>query len=552
MIRDFVRLRLRLWRAAGRALAAAPVKLAVLAIVWPGLLIGLYDSARRGMAFVNAEAGLGPFLLGRLWFLLLFVCFVLLIASHLAGAFSTMIRSPETRWWMTLPVSARALCRAKWLESSAYSAWAIWVLVAPLAIAYLVVLQRPIWLVGWAVVVLLPMMAIATALSTIALLAWLRIGGRLLWRRELVPFGLVGAAAALFWMLGERRQASEADAWFLALQELLPRMRVATAAWLPSSWAATALEAGWHGRWAQAGSYTALLWTSAALAWRALDHLAAVWFWPVLRAHAQAALAGPVTARGAGAGSAAAPLMTWRCSPLWAALAKDVLLVARDPVQWSQAVIFFGLLGAYFANLHRLAGFSAQPGWRIGIASLHLACTLLVLGSLAVRFVFPQMSLEGRRLWLLRVAPQGLRTVVDAKLLFYGLVGLVIVEGLLWLSASRLGIPSPVRWWLGWVGVAAPLSLVGLTLGCGAWWLDPDAQDAARIVSSSSGALTLVAVLLYVGGVVGALILGWTSWQTGAAGALLAASLWLGAISLLAGGWPMRRGWARLQRVDEI
>ena len=212
--------------------------------------------------------------------------------------------------------------------------------------------------------------------------------------------------------------------------------------------------------------------------------------------------------------------------------------------------MFFGLLGAYFGNIHRLAQVSVQPAWRIGIASLNLACTLLVFGSLAVRFVFPQMSLEGRSLWLLRMSPNGMRHALLSKLALYGVLAVLIVEGLMTLSASRLEIPLAIRWWLAGVGVIAALAIVGLSVGLGALWIDPTAQDSARVVSSSNGALVLVFMLCYVGCVVAALVMAWSGWSGASLRGPIIASLGLGIVSLLTGVIPVRQGFRRLERFE--
>jgi ABC-2 type transport system permease protein len=533
-------------RASGAAVLRAPLKLAVIVSVWTTLLAGIYALAYQGLHFLYKTAGVGPFLLDRLWYLFLFITLIMLAVSQLASAYSTLVRSPETKWWITLPLSARTICRAKWIESSFYSAWAVFLLIGPLGIAYLAVLQRSFWLLGWMGLLLLPLIAIVTALSTSALLVWLRWCGRVALRREVIAVGFVAACGVLFWLLGEQHEEGEQDIWFLALQELLPRMQVAMSPWMPSSWVATSLGAGLNSRWIEGGLYGALLWMTALMAWRLVDHAGAVLLVPVVRKQGQ---------RGDGkAPSVRSPIrvtMTWWMRhPFRASLAKDLWLVIRDPMQWSQAVVFFGLLGAYFANIHRVTRINLEPTWRIGIASLHLACTLLVFGSLAVRFLFPQMSLEGRSLWLLRIAPGGIRHLMLAKLALYGTIAVFIIEGLLGLSASRLGIPFAIRWWLSGVGVLAALTIVGLTVGLGAWWIDPSAQDAARVVSSSRGALVLVLMLGYVGCVVGSLVMAWSGWAHASPAQVLLTSGALVIVSVAAGWLPVRMGRTKLERLE--
>jgi ABC-2 type transport system permease protein len=546
-VRLFWWVRVRIWRSGLSALAQAPVKLGVILVTWTVLLVGILLLSYEGIKFVHQTAGLGPFLLSRLWFLFLFVILMMLAVSQVASAYSTMIRAPETRLWMTLPVSARTIGRAKWIESSFYSAWAVVLLVLPMCLAYLVVLQQPVWLVLWiAAGLLVPLIAISTAVATIVLLVWLRWVSRALVRRELIPFGLVLAGGFFFWLLGERQPETPSDVWFLALQELLPRMQIAMSAWLPSSWAATGIDAAVNARWVECLLYSGLLWTTALVCWRLFDHAAAALLLSVLRRHAH-----PQQGAGRSAGEAAAfRLAWWMRRPFSASLMKDALLVLRDPMQWSQTVMFFGLLGVYFANIHRLAQFSVEPTWRIGVASLNLACTLLVFGSLAVRFVFPQMSLEGRNLWLLRTTPNGMRRLLFSKLCLYGAFAVVLVEGLLALSMSRLAVPEEIRWWLSVIGAVASLTLVGLTVGLGARWIDMTAQDSARVVSSSNGALVLVFMLCYVACVVVTLVAVWGSWVGAPTGKLFLVTAGLLTVSFLTGFVPVRAGLRNLERLD--
>ena len=530
-----------------KAVLRAPVKLLVMTVTWAALLVGGYALALWGFRFVYRAAGVGPFLLDRLWYLLLFVVLLMLVVSQAVTAYGTLIRSPETSWWLSLPMPARGIQRAKWLESSAYSAGAVLVFLLPVVLAYLRALAKPWWMLASIPVLLLPLLAIATAVSTILLLLWLRWIGRVPIRREIIPVAFLIICGILFWALGERSQSQGQEVWFVALQTLLPRMRVANALWLPSAWMAKALGAWINARWVEVGSYTALLWTTALVCVRLLDHVAAGILLPVLRS-AQDGVVRESTPAAASPGTAVASW--WSRTPFTACLVKDLYLLLRDPTQWSQGLVFFGILGIYFANLQRLTAIAVEPTWRIGVGSLNLACTLLVFGALVVRFVFPQVSLEGRRLWLVQITPGGLRTLLAAKLVCYSTVGLLIVESLLALSSTRLQIPPAVFWWLLVVGALASIGLVGLSVGFGALLIDPTATDAARVVSSSSGALTLLVMLFYVGGVSWTLVVAWSGWVAHGARGLLLPGLGLMVGSAAFGGLPVRQGLKRLERLE--
>src|SRR6185295_13131757 len=112
-------------------------------------------------------------------------------------------------------------------------------------------------------------------------------------------------------------------------------------------------------------------------------------------------------------------------------VAKDLKSFVRDPVQWSQFLIFFGLLAVYFLNLRGFAYQLKVPAWKALIALLNLCATSLTLSTFTTRFVFPQLSLEGKRFWLLGVAPASRGMVITGKFFFCFVGALVVSESLI-------------------------------------------------------------------------------------------------------------------------
>ena len=87
--------------------------------------------------------------------------------------------------------------------------------------------------------------------------------------------------------------------------------------------------------------------------------------------------------------------------PIRLLILKDLRTFRRDPAQWSQFLIFFGLLAFYFVNIRRLSYDVQSPYWRNLVSFLNLAVTALILSTFTSRFIFPLLSLEGRNFWVL-------------------------------------------------------------------------------------------------------------------------------------------------------
>jgi ABC-2 type transport system permease protein len=80
----------------------------------------------------------------------------------------------------------------------------------------------------------------------------------------------------------------------------------------------------------------------------------------------------------------------------------------RDTAQWAQSLMLFGLLAVYIFNLRHFSQQLSDPFWTQLVSFLNLGACSLNLATLTTRFVYPQFSLEGKRLWIVGMAPLGL------------------------------------------------------------------------------------------------------------------------------------------------
>ena len=87
--------------------------------------------------------------------------------------------------------------------------------------------------------------------------------------------------------------------------------------------------------------------------------------------------------------------------PMRLLMVKDLRLFRRDPMQWSQFLIFFGLLGLYFFNVRRFNYDLYYIGWVNMVSFLNLSVVGLLMSTFTTRFIYPMLSLEGQRFWLL-------------------------------------------------------------------------------------------------------------------------------------------------------
>ncbi|MCK4299647.1 MAG: hypothetical protein KAX80_08940, partial [Planctomycetes bacterium] len=177
---------------------------------------------------------------------------------------------------------------------------------------------------------------------------------------------------------------------------------------------------------------------------------------------------------------------------------RDIVSFLRDPVQWSQVLIFFGLLAIYFFNLRRFYYQITGDFWRVLVSLLNLGATCLTLATFTSRFIYPQVSLEAQRMWIVGLAPVTRRTVLLAKFVAAVAGSVLLAGGLVALSNWMLEMPMAVAAVQLLVAVLVAVGLSGLAVGLGASYPNLRESDPSKIVAGFGGTLSLVAGLLFL------------------------------------------------------
>ena len=170
--------------------------------------------------------------------------------------------------------------------------------------------------------------------------------------------------------------------------------------------------------------------------------------------------------------------------------------------------------------------------------------------------MFPLLSLEGRKFWILGLLPIDRGQLLWGKFAFAATGALAIGEFLVLLSDLMLGMPwTAVVLHLLTVAVLA-LGLSGLSVGMGAWLPNFRETDPSKIVSGFGGTMNLLVSLLFLLTVLVVMAGPWhaqAAWAEGGEPALwtvlpgAAAGLAVGAAAVFL---PLRTGVRALRRME--
>lgn len=455
----------------------------------------------RGIAFFLDFPGIGRVLLDRMFYLFFAFLFLMLMFSHLVIGYSSFFRSRETEWWLTLPMPSLAVFGLKAVETMVLASWAFGFLSVPLLGAYGVARGAPPGFYLATVCLSVPFVVVSGFPSMVILLLVAGMTRRA--RLTLMTLGAAGVCA-LAWIIARpmAEAGMEQTEITAALDQLMNNARLAMHPALPSAWLARSLLAAASGVPSAARQEMVALGATAA---------AAAWSTFVVAVCAYPAAYSAVQSRGGGrriVTGLARRRRSWPARPLpWlpgvpgpdrALALKDLRTFMRDPAQWSQFAIFFGLLGFYILNLRNVPYDLENPFWINTISFLNLGAASMTLSTLTTRFVFPQFSLEGRRLWIVGMAPIGLRRVLWQKFALSVGGTVVITLALIVLSCSILRVSGLTYAMSVGTVILMSLGLSGLAVGLGALYPNFREDNPSRIVSGFGGTLCLLLSLLYV------------------------------------------------------
>jgi ABC-2 type transport system permease protein len=557
---------LTLWRRLMSIREQSRLLTAIICLFIAGYLVLAFKLFHLGLKFVGRFPGLGTLLAERLLFLLFALLFVLLLLSNLIISYSNLFRNRETAFLLSLPVARDTIFQWKFIESTLLASWAFLFLIAPLLGAYGITRG-----VAWHFYAAAPLLVACFIVLPAVVGAFAAVQVARYLDRRVFQVTALSAVAGLLVLAGWwfRPGQFAGDATETRVQAVMDRLLFKTAfvehPLLPSCWLARSV-LHWSEGALVAAAFFGLVILSYALFFgllaftrmggRFYEAASAVqsrgsafarWRWFRLRSRRREERRYPVglTERGVS-------LLRWLGPDVRALVVKDLRMFWRDTTQWAQSLMLFGLLGVYIFNLRHFSQQINNPFWVHLVSYLNLGACSLNLATLTTRFVFPQFSLEGKRLWIVGLAPLGLARLVWIKYWLASGVSLAVTLGLMMMSCHmlELGVDRMVHFTV--ASSVMTLTLNGLAVGLGVLYPNFKEDNPSKIVSGFGGTFCLVLSFLYILGSVVVLAFA-ASWPLGGAEdgfrsqALLLLFL---ALSYLLGWLPMKLAVQRLKTFE--
>jgi ABC-2 type transport system permease protein len=397
------------------------------------------------------------------------------------------------------PVDWLTLYLAKLLETLVNSSWMVALMAIPMFAAYGMVYHGGYWFPLVAAAVFLPMLIIPSVIGSAVTMILVNVFPARRTRDILSVISVMAAGGIVLLFRVVRPERIARPEGFRSLVDFVAVLRTPTSPFLPSEWAQNAIMGWLQFKLDYLPFY--MLWSSAAIAvvLGAILHRGMY-----TKGFSKAQESSARWARGGGLGR----FSMWVLRPLGTLrrelVLKELRIFFRDATQWSQLILLAVLVVVYVFNIKflPLRGEGITFFLLNVVPFLNLVLSGFVLASIAARFIFPGVSLEGRTMWLLRSSPMSMNDLLWSKYWVGTLPLLILAVAIVGITDYLLAV-SPFMFGVSVLTIVfMTFAVAGLALGFGTMFPQFETENAAQIPTSFGGLLFMMSSIALIGFVV--------------------------------------------------
>lgn len=376
-----------------------------------GVLLGfllmsfLYYSFLRLFLYLQKLPYIGEILIYKLIAIAFLIIFVMIIFSSLITTFSTMFFSSDLPFLITLPLSLRKIFSFKFIETSIHSSWMMILAYLPFIFAFAKVKKVGVDFFILLIILFVPFIFIATSLGTLLNLILMSIFPSSRTRDLIFVFTVMFASSVyVIFRIAEPEKLVQIDE-LVAFSQYISILETPTAPYLPSWWFNIAIVSFINKNFSDmltAGLMiflVAFVFLSFLLPFTEKIYLNC---WMKAQEFRQRRIKKEIK-------------KTSFKGKFGSLLIKDFKLFFRDANQYSQLFLLGALIIVYLFSLSKIPLQTLSQEKTIYLRNLtsflNIGIAGFVFASIALRFIFPAISLEGNNIWIIRSIPISTGTI---------------------------------------------------------------------------------------------------------------------------------------------
>ncbi len=442
---------------------------------------------------------------------LFFTLGTMLIFSSVLLMYAALFSGPETRYLLTTPARADHIFAMKFQGAIAFSSWGFLILGGPILVVYGITFEVP-----WYYYCLLPFFFIGYVLlpaSVGACLVLLTVNFFPRKRKQVLIFMLIFLFGLIgYWFYHVVITAKRSMGSRESLSSLFEMFTLASSSLSPSHWISHGLVSAAKANEKEALFSLCFLWSNSLLFYVFVTYLAK----KLYRRGYDRVTSGIDLRRTYGSHR----LDRWMLFLIRYLDPKTQLLIIKDfrtfrrqPAQIGQLIIFAILLIMGVANSQQVYHSDIPISYQYTLSGMNFAAIGLLISAYLGRFIYPLISLEGQKFWILGLLPIRRDQILWGKFIF-AVTGTVMMGNILVLI-SDLFLMVTLQTVLNHQVVMFFLiaGLNGISVGFSAMLPNFRESDPSKIVAGFGGTLTLILCLLYLGTIFALMVLPLHLWM---------------------------------------
>jgi ABC-2 type transport system permease protein len=474
-------------------------------LVFGGFAFGAYVLANGTTQFILENTHTGLYLYHQFISMMLFVFFVAVNLGNIIVSYSTLYRSNEVQLLLTKPIPFTTIFILKFLDNFFYSSATLFLVAFMVLLGYGHYFGHPWYFyAGVMFFVLVPFMFLSACLAAMVLMAIMKLAGKLGFRRVMAGlFTIYFIFIYLFFRASNPIHLVETvNRYYPLVDGYLAQLTPGFLEYLPNQWVADFLFYTASGRLLDALPSALTILGTTAVAFGICVLIARRFYYRswLISLHVQAAGQMPRDpGKVAWIDFRSGPFLSRQLDVL---LKKEFFAFFREPSQWIHFIVMIILMALFSFSVGTL-NFSARVrDIQFAMYIVLFAFGGFMVSSLALRFSFPMIGLEGKAFWALRSSPIKMEKIFFVKFLLVLFVVLLMAEFIAVSSNIpfvRMTAARPLLLWFGifsagWISIAT----VSINLGLGGYFADYSEKNPIRAASTQGATLTFLLSLLYL------------------------------------------------------
>ena len=474
-------------------------------LVYCGFAYGAYTFAFTTTRFMLEHTRIGLYMFHTFISMLLFVLFVAVNLGNIIVSYSTLYRSSEVSFLLTKPVSFTTVFILKFFDNFFYSSTTLFVVAFMALLGYGNYFGYPwYFLAGVMIFVLIPFMFLSACLAVLILMAIMKLAGRIGFRKVMAGiFTLYFFFIYLFFDSSNPiRLVEKVNRYYPNVDAYLSNTAPGFIQYLPNQWVANIFYNIARGDVMRALPYAGILLSVTIAVFGLLLLVANRFYYRSWLVSLEVQSAGQRIYDPAHKHFMGFQSRSLFSSQIEVLIKKEFFTFIREASQWIHLVVMIVLTCLFAISVSNI-----NLNWHIMDVQMLTYLVMFVFGgfmvsSLALRFVFPMIGLEGLSFWALKSSPIKENRIYLIKFIIGFLLILPVAEYIIIASNIPFIGKTDLHSLLLWFGIFnafwISITMVSFNLGLGGFFANYLERNPIRAASTQGATLTFLATLLYL------------------------------------------------------